>query len=86
MRAPSTPSTALGAAPHTTTSGCLHPPLGRQLSTDPNNGMELVLQRVNASDPIRNIRAYLPGYETVGPYAPFHPFLLNYISSFRVLR
>jgi hypothetical protein len=48
--------------------------------------MELVLQRVNASDPIRNIRAYLPGYETVGPYAPFHPFLLNYISSFRVLR
>ena len=51
-----------------------------------NNGLEVVIERVNVSDPIRNVRVYLPGDEASGPYQPFHPFLLSYLSSFRVLR
>jgi hypothetical protein len=62
----------------------LHPTL--QLSTDFNNGLELVVERVNGSDPVRNIRVYLPGFEAAGPSQPFHPTLLNFLSSFRVVR
>ena len=51
-----------------------------------NNGLELVVERVNVTDPIRNIRVYLPGFESTGASQPFHPTLLNFLSSFKVVR
>jgi hypothetical protein len=48
--------------------------------------LELVFDRVNASDPIRNVRVITPGFEALVDESPFHPTLLAYLSSFRVLR
>lgn len=49
-----------------------------------NNGLFLIVERTNPADPVRNIRVFMPGYEDWP--VPFHPFFLDLIKNYKVLR
>jgi hypothetical protein len=58
-----------------------------ELQVSPSNaGIHLKLVRTNPSNPVRNIRVVMPGFEATHQSAPFHPQFLQRWSPYRVLR
>eukprot|EP00899_Mesostigma_viride_P001814 jgi/Mesvir1/11633/Mv00035-RA.3 len=55
-------------------------------STTFNNGIFLTIVRSNPGDPIRNIRVVMPGFEDVYDEQPFHPWLVQSLQQYSVLR
>ncbi|GAB5519589.1 MAG: hypothetical protein RhofKO_18400 [Rhodothermales bacterium] len=51
-----------------------------------NIGIHLVITELDESDPIRNIRVILPGFEQESPVPTFHPSFLDYLAPFSLLR
>ena len=49
---------------------------------DANIGIHLVITELDESDPIRNIRVILPGFEQQDPIPTFHPSFLEYLEPF----
>jgi len=52
----------------------------------PTSGIVLVIQKTDPSDPIRNIRMILPGYEDADKTRPFYPPFLRTLKPFNTLR
>ena len=67
-------------------------------TTDFNNGLFLRIEWTNPSDPVRNIRVFMPGFDegivvggvasAAGPWPalPFHPHILGLLAPFPALR
>ncbi|GLC60709.1 hypothetical protein PLESTB_001660900 [Pleodorina starrii] len=57
-------------------------------STEFNNGMLVMLERTDPTDPLRNIRVLMPGYEQAAVWGdqPFHPAFLSWLRPFGLLR
>lgn len=51
-----------------------------------NEGIMLAITRSESSDPVRNIRVILPGYEDVYTDSPYHPDFLDTLRGFTVTR
>jgi len=51
-----------------------------------DNGILLKLLDTNRSNPVRNIRVIMPGFEAVYDKVPFHPWFLQNIEPYSVLR
>ncbi|MEZ5965945.1 MAG: hypothetical protein R3F56_19070 [Planctomycetota bacterium] len=61
---------------------------GNRIEADvtPGDGVVLRILRTNPSDPVRNIRVILPGFESTYQTQPFHPRFLANWRGFRMLR
>lgn len=57
-----------------------------ELSTNGNNGLEVVIERTNPDDPVRNIRVVTPGFLDRFEQFPFHPTLLLSLEQVRTVR
>jgi hypothetical protein len=55
-----------------------------QLSTDFNNGFELVFERINPADPPRNVRVLTPGFADRAEWTPFHPYFIESLQKYKV--
>jgi len=57
-----------------------------ELSTNGNNGLEVVIERTNPDDPVRNIRVITPGFLDRFEQFPFHPTLPLSLQQFKTVR
>jgi hypothetical protein len=55
-------------------------------STVQDNGIYLQITATNPSNPIRNIRVIMPGFEHTAERMPFHPLFLDSIRKYKTLR
>lgn len=51
-----------------------------------DNGILLMVKRTNVNNPVRNIRVIMPGFESVADVMPFHPWFIESIQHYKVLR
>jgi hypothetical protein len=51
-----------------------------------DNGILLMLRKTNINNPVRNIRIIMPGFESMANVMPFHPWFLENIKNYKVLR
>lgn len=56
------------------------------IQVDPKQGIGIMITSTDATDPIRNIRVYLPGLGTPSRTATFRPEFLDSIRPYKVLR
>ena len=57
-----------------------------QVPDPTNEGIMLAITRSEASDPVRNIRVILPGFEDIYNDSPYHPDFLDTVRGFPVTR
>ncbi|RNA10793.1 PA14 domain-containing [Brachionus plicatilis] len=57
-----------------------------KMSSIRDNGVFLKIHKINASNPIRNLRVVMDGFEDIHEKIPFHPLFMERLKQFKTIR